>query len=416
MGRWQSKESVLAEAKKFRRRSDFIHGSNGAYSAAVRYGWVDEACAHMPKPMRWTKESAQEEARKYSSKSEFREAKPGCVQFAMHEGLEFFEEITQHMKPLWERKWTFEACKQEAKKYCYRKDFDKGCTSAYQRARANGWLDEICAHMDRKSAPWTVKQNVLDEARRYNTRSLFARFSGSAYNQARANGWLEEACSHMEIADNGYFHCVYAIYNKRLKKVYIGVTALSIEVRFSQHRSRSNSTKSRPIVHERDTVFEALTDYVYTAEEVRGGIEQEFIDVFERKGFEALNWESRVGALGTRNEKWTHELLTAEAKKYQSRMEFRVGSPAAYQAAHRFKVMDVIGRHFTRDRIVWTKEMALELAKDFRSIADLKARNRKLYRALHRCKWMEDVRSFLPKFHEPVVPIDPLTGRFIKKT
>jgi len=43
--------------------------------------------------------------------------------------------------------------------------------------------------------------------------------------------------------------------------------------------------------------------------------------------------------------KWTVEMLTAEAAKYQTRWEFGKGSPNAYGAAHRRKLIDQVCAH-----------------------------------------------------------------------
>jgi hypothetical protein len=45
-GYW-TKERVLEEAKLYKHRLDFKHGSNGAYCASLRDGYSDEAMAHM---------------------------------------------------------------------------------------------------------------------------------------------------------------------------------------------------------------------------------------------------------------------------------------------------------------------------------------------------------------------------------
>ena len=414
-GKWLDKEKVIAEARKYQERSKFIRGSNGAYAAAIRYGWAEEAMAHMPDQKRWTRDSVRAEAKKYSNRSAFHDESSGCWGFAKEQGQEFLDDICAHMEVLWEQKWTFEACKAEAAKYKHRKDFDNACTSAYQRAQANGWLDEICAHMDRKGAPWTVKQNVLDAAKAFKSRSDFAKVEGRAYAQAIANGWLEESCAHMEIADNGYLHCVYIIHNQRLKKAYVGITAQKVDARFAMHRYISNSTRSKEITSEEDTRYEQLTPYIYSAAEVKDGIEKEFMDILQEKGFDILNSNGSVGAIGSSSGKWSKEKLAEVAKRYESRMEFRCGDPGAYQAAHKRGLMDEIGYHFCRERVLWNEKMALEMAKKYKSISDIAQNNKKLYRALHRHKWMPKVKEFLPKFHESPVPVDPQTGRFIKK-
>lgn len=219
----------------------------------------------------------------------------------------------------------------------------------------------------------------------------------------------------MEIADNRYLYCVYAIYNRRLQKAYVGITAQKADSRFAAHRYMSNATRSKEITLEEDTVYEQMTPYIYSATEVTDGIEKEFIDILHEKGFDILNSSASVGAIGSSSGKWTKEKLAEVAKKYTSRSEFDLESPGAYQAAHRRGIMDEIGSHFSRERIVWSEEMALKMAQEYRSISDIAQNNKKLYRTLHRCKWMPKARKFLPKFHEPPVAIDPKTGRFIKK-
>lgn len=47
-----------------------------------------------------------------------------------------------------EIKWTFESCKEEALKYNHRKDFAKKSMTAYNKARKNKWLYQICSHME----------------------------------------------------------------------------------------------------------------------------------------------------------------------------------------------------------------------------------------------------------------------------
>ena len=411
-GFWRSKENVIAEARKYKRRSDFIRGSNGAYSAAIRYGWDEEAMSHMPTARRWTKESARAEAKKFSSRGAFHDEAQGCWGFAKAQGQEFLDEICSHMEILWEERWTFEACRAEAAKHQHRKDFDNACTSAYQRARQNGWLDEICAHMDRKGAPWTIKQNVLDVAKTFQTRKVFAREAGAAYRQAISNGWLEEACAHMHYVDHGFQYCVYVIFNRRLAKAYVGVTK-NFEQRSVQHKYGVNTTASKEITQEVDTIFEQITPYLFSSDDVKSGIEKSFIEITSRKGFNILNHNKSLGMLGQANNKWSKELLLQIARKYKTRKEFREHQNGAYQAALRLGILDDIAP--PKSRISWTLELALSMAKDYKSISDIAQNNKTLFNALHRHKWMPKVAKFLPKFHKKPVETDPATGRFVRK-
>lgn len=96
--------------------------------------------------------------------------------------------------------WTYDICKEEALKYSCRSDFKKN-SYAYTSARLNGWLDEICSHMEYKQLPngyWLHdKERCREEALKYTMRSHFKCSSRSAYKASRKNGWLDEICSHM---------------------------------------------------------------------------------------------------------------------------------------------------------------------------------------------------------------------------
>ena len=47
--------------------------------------------------------------------------------------------------------WTKERCAEEALDYTKRSDFQKNARGAYYAALRDGWLDEICSHMVRRS-------------------------------------------------------------------------------------------------------------------------------------------------------------------------------------------------------------------------------------------------------------------------
>ena len=87
------------------------------------------------------------------------------------------------------------------------------------------------------------------------------------------------------------------------------------------------------------------------------------MDILQEKGFDILNSNKSVGAIGSSSGKWSKEKLAEVAKRYESRMEFRCGDPGAYQAAHKRGLMDEIGSHFVAT-VLWNKDMALEMAKN----------------------------------------------------
>lgn len=195
-------EECAAIALKYGQRSDFRKNDKKAYDAARNHGWLDIICAHMPKPTpqkKWTKEECLSIAQKYTELSEFRKSNQNAYHAARVHG--WLDEICTHMpKPVLPQKWTKEECVEIAKKCNKRSEMMRIDRNAYNAARINGWLDEICVHMSRpknKARFYWTKEKCQERALLYRHRVDFKNGDGSAYTTAVANGWLDEICSHM---------------------------------------------------------------------------------------------------------------------------------------------------------------------------------------------------------------------------
>lgn len=147
-----TKKTIIDEAKKYQSRKEFSENSGSAYHAALYQGILEDACSHMPKRKEWKgfldKDHCSEVAKKYSSRTEFARSED---------------------------------------------------RSAYEKARSNGWLDEICSHMKRSKKPpgfWTEKR-CGEEALKYKTRNEFRLGSPTAYSNAQKGGYLDSICNHM---------------------------------------------------------------------------------------------------------------------------------------------------------------------------------------------------------------------------
>ena len=141
-GYWDNYEHCFEEAKNFKNRRAFLKGCSGAYLKALKNGWLDDYIwfKEMKKPNGyWNKETCYTEAKKCSSKKEFKERANGAYQLAYKEG--WLDDYTW-FKPL-TGYWTYEACKAEAVKYDKRGQFKAGSKGAYAKSRINGWLDEF---------------------------------------------------------------------------------------------------------------------------------------------------------------------------------------------------------------------------------------------------------------------------------
>ena len=91
-------------------------------------------------------------------------------------------------------KWNKETCYEEAKKYSTRTEFYKGCSSAYTVARKNKWLDDYIWFVEvcKPIGYWTTYETCYEEAKKYSTRSEFKKGCDRAYAVACKNGWMDE--------------------------------------------------------------------------------------------------------------------------------------------------------------------------------------------------------------------------------
>lgn len=293
-----NKERCLEEAKKYKHRGDFFNYSNSAYVSATKNGWLDEVCEHMipsgnrykrcvyafefgdnsiyigltynldkrtkqhlndvtynnssvfnyikatnmiPKIIQlteyisaeeasimekawlehykslnydilnkskcgtlggnvlvWTKEKCLQASVQCKTRSEFKKLYQSAYNSSRING--WLDEVCSHMNYICSpnNTWTKEKCLTEAKKYKNRRQFNLHAKGAYNAAMRNGWLDEVCHHMKTtKNGTWQIKDNCLIEALKYNNRSDFRIKSCGAYTSAYRNGWLDEICSHM---------------------------------------------------------------------------------------------------------------------------------------------------------------------------------------------------------------------------
>lgn len=182
------------------------------------------------------------------------------------------------------KKWTYEICYNEAKKYQSRGDYMRGCPSAYNASCRNRWL---------KDYPWMEPKT-----------DIF-----------------------------GKCDCVYKYVFKDLNSIYIGRTIRKTD-RDYQHIFALGRDTVANFAHKHNIPvppMEIIEDNLTLKE----GIQKEcfYIDYYKNLGFNVLN-KVAGGSLGSLGKgKWTYEACLAESKKYYTRSAFSNGSPSAYSAA-----------------------------------------------------------------------------------
>jgi len=243
-----SKEECQEESIKYNYKKDFIKQSYGAYQAALRNKWIDDICSHMIpigneykrliyrivfsnnvcyvgltsnferrisehlnkkgsvySHIEKTKSSpiiiekltdyisvseAQLQEEYWRIKSE--ESGFKCLNIAKTGGVGCFD-----------IKWTKYECQKEANKYNNRNEFMMGNHSAYNSARKNKWLNEICSHMILLRVSWT-KDECKIEAYKYKYRGEFAKSNHKIWGFAKKYNWIDEICFHMTLLHNSY--------------------------------------------------------------------------------------------------------------------------------------------------------------------------------------------------------------------
>ena len=88
--------------------------------------------------------------------------------------------------------------REEALKYHSRNEFRNANVNAYQRALKRDIIDDVCQHMElgRKQVKRTDEM-LQEEALKYHSRNEFRNASSSAYRTAFRRGIIDEVCQHM---------------------------------------------------------------------------------------------------------------------------------------------------------------------------------------------------------------------------
>jgi predicted GIY-YIG superfamily endonuclease len=324
-----TKEICQEEALKYTSRSEFSINNRGAYSWGLRKGILDEICTHMIPIMKpsgyWTKERCYEAALKHKTKIEFIINEKSAYWSAKQNG--WYGEISSHFIS---RNWTKEMCQNEALKYNTRADFIKNSHRAYDYAQKNNLLDVMCSHMTEGNKPlnyWN-KEMCREEALKCKTRKEFYENHSSAYSSASLNGWLDEITTHFKRIGNWVFRCVY-VYEFPDNFAYVGLT-------YNLHKRNVNrrlNKKDGVTKHINETnlqpIIKQLTEFIPINDAV--DLEREYIKKYKENGWNLLNIK-RGGETGGGLVIWTFEMCRLEALKYKTKKDFYTNSPKAYSA------------------------------------------------------------------------------------
>jgi hypothetical protein len=210
--KYRTNEELKEIALKYNSKAEFRKKDPQARKAAYRRNILDDICQHMKPLLKYrTNEELTQEALKYTTRGEFRENNNNAYCVAQTRGI--LDDICSHMpkdskigKHSHNFKWTDEKLQEEALKYTTRSEFYEKSGGAYKAICDKGILDQICSHMPKRTEQvgennphfrWTFEK-LQEEALKYKTRGEFREKNGSAYGTANDRNLLDDICSHMK--------------------------------------------------------------------------------------------------------------------------------------------------------------------------------------------------------------------------
>jgi hypothetical protein len=328
-------------ASKYDDLHSFRIENSWAYVVALKNGWINNINQHMKKTKRkikWSRKNCELEAKKYTYRNEFKLKSYNCYSAAYRNG--WLDDICKHMENKKHvLKWSKEKCHNIAKKYQFRNEFRLNDSKAYYAAQYNKWLDDICSHMKFKKLPnkyWHNYDNCLNEALKYKNKTEFITQSQHVYSIALKNGWIDNICSHMTPIGDRYNKCIY-VYEFEDNHVYVGLT-YNLKVR---EKSRKQDNKDAVILHIKKTGFKPvlyqLTDYLPVDDAII--LEGEFLEKYRNEGWFLLN-KRKTGGIGSTTPVWNFNRMKKIILNFKSINEFKLKENDLYKICERSGWLD----------------------------------------------------------------------------
>ena len=320
-----TKEYVLGEAHKYKSSREFKEENIQAYRAACRRKWIHE-CTWFTKPKnakKWNYDTCYEEAQKYTSRTDFRINSITAYSIARDNGwLKDYTWLGERVYP-----FNYNECLAEAHKYQYYNDFRSGSHDYYMAARKRGWLPEYTWLIKEPIEPYNKKWNYdtcYAEAKKYSTRSAFGKGGKGAYDVARKNGWLADYTWMPDLtASDAKVDSVYCYIFEEQHAAYVGRTLMYRQhIRDLEHGFYANDSVNK-FARQNDCAIPPM-QIIEENLTVQEGREREdyWRKHYEEEGFYILNKAvtgAKSGSIGALAQgKWTFEKAYKIAQAFQS--------------------------------------------------------------------------------------------------
>jgi len=242
----------------------------------------------------------------------------------------------------------------------------------------------------RKKMPngyWTYEK-CFEAAKSCTSRTEFILRYATAYSYAKKNMWLDEFYSHMKLLGNRHKRCIYSYEFIEEKCVYVGLT-YSISAR-EMYRNSNDRDQVTKYINKTgyEPIIKQLTDYVEV--EIASKLEGEYLKQYETDGWKILN-VAKTGGIGGNSLIWTKELCDIEAKKFNTRNDFRIKSISAYGSAWKNGWLNDICLHMVDGRVIWTKEKCMNEAKLYVNKKEFQRKSCGAYKSAIKNGWLNEI-------------------------
>lgn len=279
-GYW-TPETIREEAKKYTTKTEFTKNNQVAFNHSLKYdGLLDDI---FPKkgPYSYNIEQCKELLKEYKKRIDLARSNSKLYLYIKSKG--WLGELIPDMRYYKKSKYDIESIKQLAKKYKYISDFVKEHPGPYDYAHRHGLISTLFPERKRK---WT-DDKIIEELKKYDNRKSVSLSNQSLYNTAQKRGLLE------------------LIFPKKLSLKW---TEKRILEELSKYESRRDLHKQNPSLYQIARIGKYLDKFLPSV----------------------------------RKNKWTDEKIISELKKYENRKEVYSKNSNLYQISLKSGHLDEI--------------------------------------------------------------------------
>lgn len=393
----------LAEALKYKSKSELHEANRTCHKTIIKNGWQNVCFAHMKKeskqPGFWDKlEHCIEECNKYKNYADLSKASSPCVDaIKRHEWESICYKKYTDYTPWKFQKKDFLNLKANYKSILQLYERDP---ELFTRLYYSHWYDEVNKNMQEQTLLSKEQIEMLvfsyckKVAKEFKMRFSFQEGNHYAYQIAKKNGWLNEICMHMHVTGNLKLRCIYAAtFNDH--SAYIGLSG-NYEQRIRHH---INNPKSTVYKYMKKTGLKPGFNLIhnYTNVEEARRLEGIYLMDYKRAGWNILN-VADTGCLGGSTQISDEEILEI-AMEYNTLTQFIKEKYNLYQMAlRRKKLLKEIKRILPSVKHEkYTKEDVLTVARNCVDAREFRLLHSGAYNVAIKNGYLDEICAMLPK-------------------